>query len=1559
MSKFFIHRPVFALVIAIVILLVGGITIPILPIENTPDITPPTVTVSTSYPGASAPIIAETVAAPLEQEINGVDNMIYMESKSSDNGSMELTVTFEIGVDVDMSTVLVQNRASIADPKLPEDVKRQGVTTQKKSTTMVLMVNLLDATGADTYDEIYISNYINLNIKDVLGRVPGVAKVEVMGAKDYGMRLWLDPDRLRTFDLTTNDVVNAIREQNVQVAAGQIGAPPAPTGQSFQYTVNTMGRLSDTEQFEDMVIKVEDGRLLRVRDVARVELGAQAYSWYVQLNGQPSIGMAIYQLPGANALQIAEGVEAEMERLAERFPDGLEYTIAYDFTRAIDASIAEVVETLFIAIALVILTVYIFLQDFRTTLIPSVTIPVSLVGTFAVMMGLGLSINTLTLFGIVLAIGIVVDDAIVVVENTMRLIDEEGLPAKEATAKAMDQVTGPVVATTLVLLAVFVPTIFMGGITGRLYAQFSMTIATATVFSSINALTLSPALCGMLLRPTPTERNWFFRQFNKWFDVSTNAYMRLVNVVVRRAFIMMIVWLGIVAALVWGFRSVPGGFLPDEDQGYFYANVKLPDAASLERTEAVMDRVTEELMAVPGVADVITIGGYSMLDALQSSNTGSAIVVLEDWSERTEPELHAAMLAATTTQQLQKYQEGTAFAFIPPPIMGLGNAGGFEFVLQDIGNAGFQQLQTIGDDIVFEGNQDPVLTRLNNSFRANVPQLYLEVDRTKAKTLGIPLSEIFSTLQAYLGSAYVNDFNLFGRTYRVMIQADAAFRSRVDDIQRLEVRDSLGNMIPLGTLLTVQDTVGPQAVIRYNLYPAAKISGSPRPGFSSGQAVEAMESLSSRLMPTSMGYEWTGTTYQQLAAGGQASVIFGLAFVMVFLFLAAQYESWLIPIAVILSIPFSLLGAIAATMFRAFDNNVYTQIGIVLLIGLSAKTAILIVEFAKDLRESQGMSTLDAATTAARQRFRPLLMTALSFILGVLPLLVATGAGSGSRKALGTAVFGGMSLATVLGVIWIPVFYVVVQRLRDPRTPAPEGDAAAGPPAGGNPGGGGGKPGGRSGEIDEAGPAPAAGAARTVGALALGLMLFVTGCTVGPDYVAPETPMPSGAPMPDTWHAQAVEGLEDGNSSLVQWWTSLNDPKLAELIARAGESNLDLSLALARIQEARAIYGIATGDRMPIIDVSGNVGGQRPNEAGLPSELESQTTGTLTVGVDASWEIDVFGRIARNIESAFASYEASIEEYRDVLVSLYAEVAFAYIDVRALQDRIEYARANIQAQENSLQLTRDRFSAGLTSALDVAQAESNLADSRATVPLLEQSLEFAYNRLAVLLALPPGELNAELEVDGTIPAPPDEVTRGIPADLLRQRPDIRRAERILAAQTAQIGVATADLYPTFSLTGAFTFGLSSGDGETSGWGWNILPGVRWNLFDRERIHNRIRAEEAVTEQTFIAYEQTVLAALEDVEDAMIAYAKEQERRAELLIAVDASQRAVDLVRTQYLSGLTNFQNVLDSQRTLFELQDQLAASEGIVVQNLVLLYRALGGGWDVTDPVVVDESRED
>jgi HAE1 family hydrophobic/amphiphilic exporter-1 len=903
------------------------------------------------------------------------------------------------------------------------------------------MVNLYAPEGK--YDEIFISNYITTRIKDVLGRIPGVGEVTVFGAKDFGMRVWLDPHLLKARDLTTNDVVDVIREQNVQVAAGQIGAPPSPKGQNFQYTISTLGRLSDIEEFKDIIIKTtDDGRILRLRDVARIELGAESYNWYALLNGKPSIAMGIYQLPGANALDVANRVRSEMDRLEVSFPDGLEYTIAYDTTRFVTASIKEVIETLFVAVLLVILTVYIFLQDFRTTLIPAVTIPVSLIGTFAAMSALGISINTLSLFGLVLAIGIVVDDAIVVVENTMRLIDEEGLSAKDAAVKAMEQITGPVIATTLVLLAVFVPTAMMAGITGRLYQQFAITIATATVFSSINALTLSPALCGLLLRPTPEKRGRFFTLFNKGFDYSTKGYMKLVNVAVRRTALVMIVYAGLLVLTYLGFNAVPTGFIPDEDQGYVMVATQLPEGATLERTGEVVDRINNILAKTPGVADTIAIGGYSLLDSVVIPNAGAVFVPLKPWGERTDPSTQVDAILAGLNARMFGIQDALSFGLNPPPIMGLGTAGGFELQLQDRGGAGIMLLETVGNDMVFAGNSDPVLTRMNSSFRANVPQLYLEVDRVKAKKLGIPLSTVFSTLQAYLGSQYVNDFNIFGRTYKVMLQADYQYRNRIEDIENLEVRDRDGNMIPLGTLLSVKNTVGPQTIFRYNLYPTTKITGQPGAGYSSGQAIAAIERLADQKLPPSMGFEWTGVTYQEIKAAGQAGFIFAMAAIFVYLFLAAQYESWSIPWAVLLSVPFAMLGAILFTLMRSFDNNIYTQIGLVLLIGLASKSAILIVEFAKQLRE-EGKSIIDAAVDAAKLRFRAILMTAFSFILGVVPLVIATGAGANSRRALGTAVFGGMLFATVIGVFLIPVFYVVIQRISE-RIGAKKPDETAG-----------------------------------------------------------------------------------------------------------------------------------------------------------------------------------------------------------------------------------------------------------------------------------------------------------------------------------------------------------------------------------------------------------------------------------------------------------------------------------------------------------------------------------
>ncbi len=1027
-SRFFIHRPIFATVISLVIVIGGIVSQAGLPVSKFPEVTPPTVQVTAFYPGANAQVVAETVAAPIEQEVNGVEEMIYMSSTSADDGSYVLNVTFEIGTDMDMATVLVQNRVAIAMAKLPEDVQRQGVTTKKQSTQITQFITLFSPDGR--FDDLYLSNYATINIKDELSRIRGVGSITVFGAEDYSMRVWLDPRKLKARNLTTEDVVQAISEQNVQVAAGRVGEPPAPKGTAFQLVVNTLGRLRDAQQFEELIVKTtEGGRITRVKDVARVELGGKSYNRASTFNGQSCTTIAIYQLPGANALQLAAQVETKMTELSGRFPEGLEYAIPYDTTRFVTASIDEVYTTLFIAVCLVIVVIFIFLQNWRATVVPCAAIPVSLIGTFAMMAAFGFSINMLTLFGIILAIGIVVDDAIVVVENTSRHLDA-GLKPKDAAIKAMEEITGPVIATTLVLLAVFVPTAFMGGITGQLYRQFALTISGAVIISTINALTLSPALCGILMRPTPESRNFFFRGFNKVFDQTTNGYLFVVNSMVRRLAIVMFVFGGLIVLTGWSFSSLASGFLPTEDQGYAFANVQLPDAASLQRTEAVMKKIDKIMENTPGVSDWVSVAGYSLLSGTNGSNLGLVAIVFEPWEDRQDPSLSQEAILAGIRKEFDKIQEAIAFAFIPPAIDGLGNAGGFQMQLQDRGGVGLEELQDLTDEIIQDGNAQSGLTAMTTTFRATVPQLFVDIDRTKVKTLNMPLSAVFSTLQTYLGSAYVNDFNRFGRTWQVRVQADAQFRVEADDIRRLDVRNAAGDMVPIGTFVDVQETFGPQVVQRYNLYPSSQINGEPAPGHSSGQALTLMEEMADAKLPTSMGFEWTGMSYQEKSVGGEQYLIFALAVVFVFLVLAAQYESWTIPAAVISVVPLAALGVVIALMMRGMDNNTYTQIGIVLLVALASKNAILIVEFAREERR-QGRSILEAAAAAARLRFRAILMTAFSSILGFFPLVVASGAGAASRQAVGTAVVGGMIAATFFSVLFVPSFFVVFQRLSE------------------------------------------------------------------------------------------------------------------------------------------------------------------------------------------------------------------------------------------------------------------------------------------------------------------------------------------------------------------------------------------------------------------------------------------------------------------------------------------------------------------------------------------------
>jgi hydrophobe/amphiphile efflux-1 (HAE1) family protein len=1148
-SHFFIDRPIFAAVLSIVFVIVGGVAALDLPVAQYPDVVPPTVNVTTTYPGANAKTVAETVATPIEQEVNGVERMLYMSSRSTNDGQLTMDVTFELGANLDMAQVFVQNRVAIAEPKLPEEVKRQGVTTKKKSPSILLCVNLISPDGR--YDQLYLSNYATINIKDELSRIKGVGDVTFLGPRDYSMRIWMDPNKLAARDMTAGDVIKAIKEQNVQVAAGRLGQPPLPPKESvpFQLVINAQGRLTSEEQFRNIVVKTgqqgqpvfmrdivrdnaagitldpdklaakkitpeevanalegsckrlefqsfganappkekklqlklwqppqnlgdftikgdEQGHPITLRDLVRdpggiddiekgVELGAKAYDVNSYLDGKPAVTMAIFQLPGSNALQTAEAIKAKMEELKGKFPAGVEHRIVYDTTVFIDESIHEVYKTLFEAIALVFVVVLVFLQNWRATVIPMVAVPVSLIGTFAVMAMLGFSLNNLSLFGLVLAIGIVVDDAIVVVENVERWL-AMGLSPREASRKAMDEVTGPVVGIALVLCAVFVPTAFMAGISGQFFRQFGLTIAASTVISCFNSLTLSPALCALMLKGHHAKKDfltqgldlglgWFFKSFNWLFDRTINGYGFVVGMFLRLSVIMLLIYGGLIGLTYLGFSKVPGGFIPDMDKGYLVINAQLPDGASLDRTDQLVAEMTKEALADEGVANVISVPGYSILLSTNISNVGGMFVILKPFEERKgKTGLGAPEVAARLRKKYDELEQARAVVFGAPAIDGLGTAGGFKLQVQDRRGAGLRALQESVQELAAAGNDNSQLVGLFSSFNVNQPQLYVNIDREKAKTMKVSLDDINQTLAAYLGSSYVNDITLSNRNWQVYVQADPAYRVRVENIGMLETRNADGERVPLSTLVKVVDTSGPAIVNHYNLFPSAEINGNTAPGVSSGQAITIMDQLSADVLPQTMGMEWTELTYQQILAAKDllTKLVFPLAVMFVFLTLSAMYESWSLPVAIILIVPMCLLAAITGIWLVRLDNNIFTKIGLVVLVGLAAKNAILIVEFAKQLQD-QGKKRREATIEACRLRLRPILMTSFAFILGVVPLVLAKGAGAEMRVALGIAVFSGMLGVTFFGIFFTPVFYYVIRWFTEGRTPAPAAVEAA------------------------------------------------------------------------------------------------------------------------------------------------------------------------------------------------------------------------------------------------------------------------------------------------------------------------------------------------------------------------------------------------------------------------------------------------------------------------------------------------------------------------------------
>jgi len=1041
LSKFFIDRPIFAGVLSLLMLIAGLIALRGLPISEYPEVAPPSVVVRAQYPGANPKVIAETVATPLEEQINGVEGMLYMGSQATTDGVLTLTVTFRLGTDPDKAQQLVQNRVSQAEPRLPEEVRRLGITTVKSAPDLTMVVHLVSPNNR--YDINYLRNYAVLNVKDPLARIEGVGQVQIFGGGDYSMRVWLDPQKVAQRGLSASDVVAAIRGQNVQAAAGVVGASPGLSGVDMQLSINAQGRLQSEEEFGDIIVKSgTDGAVTRLRDIGRLEMGAADYSLRSLLNNDPAVGMGVFQAPGSNALDISANVRKTMEELNKNMPEGLEYRIAYDPTQFVRASIESVIHTLLEAIMLVVLVVILFLQTWRASIIPLLAVPVSVIGTFAVLHILGFSINALSLFGLVLAIGIVVDDAIVVVENVERNI-EAGLTPREATYRAMREVSGPIIAIALVLVAVFVPLAFISGLTGQFYRQFAVTIAISTVISAINSLTLSPALAALLLRGHDEPKDaltrgmdrvfgWLFRGFNRFFHRGSEAYSGGVKRVISRKALMLGIYVALIAVTFGLFKAVPGGFVPAQDKQYLIGFAQLPDGATLDRTDEVIQRMGEIMKKNPNVEDAIAFPGLSINGFTNSSNSGIVFATLKPFDQRKRPDQSGGAVAGQLNGAFSSIQDAFIVMFPPPPVAGLGTTGGFKLQLEDRGSVGYDQMDAAVKAFMAKAQQAPELAGMFTSWQVNVPQLYADIDRTKARQLGVPVTDIFDTMQIYLGSLYANDFNKFGRTYSVRVQADAPYRARAEDVGLLKVRSTSGEMVPLSALMKVNSTFGPERAMRYNGYLAADINGGPAPGYSSGQAQDAIVKIAAETLPKGVSFEWTELTYQEILAGNSAFLVFPLAILLVFLVLAAQYESLTLPIAIILIVPMGILAAMTGVWISGGDNNVFTQIGLIVLVGLSAKNAILIVEFAREL-EFAGRTPVQAAIEASRLRLRPILMTSLAFVMGVLPLVLSTGAGSEMRKAMGVAVFAGMIGVTAFGLFLTPVFYVLLRRLAGNR----------------------------------------------------------------------------------------------------------------------------------------------------------------------------------------------------------------------------------------------------------------------------------------------------------------------------------------------------------------------------------------------------------------------------------------------------------------------------------------------------------------------------------------------